>query len=77
MDEVGGVSHVFLTPFSHIQALVLSTWTDRVASQVKHRKYVSELTNVYAHISQACRHLLALERTLVLQQQVGAFFKNT
>jgi hypothetical protein len=74
MDIVGRVFHVCLTPVQHVQALLLSTWTVKVASQVRHRKYLSDFENVCVPLSQMTRHLLPFEKALVLQQQVGAFF---
>ena len=76
MDGVGRIFHVCLTPFSHISAHLLSTWTDKVASQVRHRKYLSELNNVCVPLSQCTGHLLPFEKALVRQQQVGAFFSG-
>ena len=75
-DENGRIFHVCLTPFSHASMLVLSTWTDKVASQVRHRKYLSELPNICVPISQVHKHLLPFEKKLILQQQVGAFFSG-
>ena len=75
-DEYGRIFHVCLTPFSHASMLVLSTWTDKVASQVRHRKYLSELPNICVPISQVHKHLLPFEKKLILQQQVGAFFSG-
>ena len=63
-----------LTPVQHVQALLLSTWTVKVASQV--RKCLSDLENVCVPLSQMTRHLLPFEKALVLQQQLGAFFSG-
>ena len=76
MDIVGRVFHVCLTPVQHNQALLLSAWTGKVASQVRHRKYLSDFENVCVPLSQLTRHLLPFEKALVLQQQVGAFFSG-
>ena len=76
MDIVGRVFHVCLTPVQHVQALLLSTWTVKVASRVRHRKYLSDFENVCVPLSQMTRHLLPFEKALVLQQQVGAFFSG-
>ncbi len=75
-DVAGRVFHICLTPLKHVQALVLSTWTEKVAAQVRHRKYLTELENVCVPLSQNTRHLLPFEKALVLQQQVGAFFSG-
>ena len=75
-DENWRIFHVCLTPFSHASMLVLSTWTDKVASQVRHRKYLRELPNICVPISQVHKHLLPFEKKLILQQQVGAFFSG-
>ena len=74
MDIVGRVFHVCLTPVQHNQAL--SAWTGKVASQVRHRKCLSDLENVCVPLSQMTRHLVPFEKALVLQQQVGAFFSG-
>eukprot|EP00435_Cladocopium_sp_Y103_P001735 s1756_g1.t1 len=42
-----------------------------VASQVRHRKSLFDLPNISVALSQSSRHLLAFERKLVLQQQIG------
>ena len=75
-DEDGRIFHLLLTPLSHIGTLVLSTWTNRVASQVRHRKYLSELPGICVQLTQAHRHLLPFERKLILTQQVGAFYSG-
>ena len=41
MDDVGRAFHVCLMPFDHVKDMLLSTWTDKVASQVRHRKILS------------------------------------
>ena len=46
------------------------------ASQVRHRKYISELPGICVPISQVHKHLLPVEKKLILQQQVGAFFSG-
>ena len=76
VDDVGRVFHVCLTPFDHVKDLLLSswTWTDKVAGQVRHRKYLTELPNICVPLSRAFQHLLPSEKGLLLQQQVGAFF---
>eukprot|EP00435_Cladocopium_sp_Y103_P049129 s90_g14.t1 len=75
-DVEGRIFHVCLTPPDHVVALLLSTWSDRVASQVRHRKYLFELPNVSVALSRPGRQLLAFERKLILQQQIGAFFSG-
>lgn len=46
MDGIGRVFHVCLTPIKNVQSLLLSSWTRKVASQVRHRKYLSELEHI-------------------------------
>ena len=76
MDDAGRVFHVCLTPLRHVQTLLLSSWTGKVASQVRHRKYLSELENICVPLTQMTRHLLSFEKALVRQQQIGAFFSG-
>ena len=70
------IFHICLTPPQHVLSLLLSSWTERVASQVRHRKYLTDLSNISVPLSLSSRRLLAFERKLVLQQQIGAFFSG-
>ena len=76
VDDVGRVFHVCLTPIRHVQSLLLSSWTRKVAAQVRHRKYLSELEHICVPLTQMTRHLLSFEKALVRQQQIGAFFSG-
>ena len=76
IDATGRVFHLCLSPLQHVHALLLSTWTEKVAAQVRHRKYLSDLENVCVPLSQVTKHLLPFEKALVLQQQVGALFSG-
>eukprot|EP00435_Cladocopium_sp_Y103_P039448 s2037_g10.t1 len=54
------IFHICLTPPQH----------------VRHRKYLTDLSNISVPLSLSSRRLLAFERKLVLQQQIGAFFSG-
>ena len=45
-------------------------------SEVRHRKYLSELPSIWVQRTQTHRHLLPFERKLILTQQVGAFYSG-
>ena len=75
-DEFGRLFHLCLSPLAHISALLLSSWCDQVAARVKHRLYLTQLTNIDMQLSRQVKHLLPGERALLRGQQTGAFYSG-
>eukprot|EP00438_Fugacium_kawagutii_P016749 Skav228882 [mRNA] locus=scaffold2395:202260:205295:+ [translate_table: standard] len=73
-DSDGRSFHLCLTPISHVETLLLSSWTQEVSQRVAHRKYLTALQNIDLGLSRCYQHLPLSERKLVLHQQSGAFF---
>ena len=75
-DEFGRLFHLCLSPLAHVCSLLLSSWCDQVAARVKHRLYLTQLTNIDMQLSRQVKHLLPGERALLRGQQSGAFFSG-
>eukprot|EP00438_Fugacium_kawagutii_P016812 Skav203771 [mRNA] locus=scaffold206:191880:212068:+ [translate_table: standard] len=73
-DDAGRTFHVTLSPLSHVEALLLASWSQEVARRVAHRKYLAALETVDPHLTTCFRHLPMSERALLQRQHSGAFF---
>eukprot|EP00438_Fugacium_kawagutii_P005711 Skav208065 [mRNA] locus=scaffold936:122039:130199:+ [translate_table: standard] len=74
VDKSGRTFHLLLTPLPHVEALLLSSWTQEVARRTSHRKYLAALDTIDVSLSASFRHLPMSERTLLQRQHSGAFF---
>eukprot|EP00438_Fugacium_kawagutii_P016740 Skav228873 [mRNA] locus=scaffold2395:14920:17568:+ [translate_table: standard] len=76
VDEPGRSFHLVLTSLDHIEALLLSSWSQKVCSQVCHRKYLEDLHCIDVSATLSSSHLLPSERGLLTIQRIGAFFSG-
>eukprot|EP00438_Fugacium_kawagutii_P007437 Skav210446 [mRNA] locus=scaffold1297:157056:161039:+ [translate_table: standard] len=74
VDLSGRTFHLLLTPLTHVEALLLSSWTQEVARRTSHRKYLAALDTIDVSLSTSFRHLPMSERALLQRQHSGAFF---
>eukprot|EP00438_Fugacium_kawagutii_P035419 Skav202009 [mRNA] locus=scaffold1829:120856:132547:- [translate_table: standard] len=74
VDQSGRTFHLLLTPLPHVEALLLSSWTQEVARRTSHRKYLAALDTIDVSLSTSFRHLPMSERSLLQRQHSGAFF---
>eukprot|EP00438_Fugacium_kawagutii_P000813 Skav235098 [mRNA] locus=scaffold711:123242:131735:- [translate_table: standard] len=74
VDLTGRTFHLVLTPMAHVESLLLSSWTQEVASRTSHRKYLEALENIDVTLSTRFQHLPMSERALLQRQHSGAFF---
>eukprot|EP00438_Fugacium_kawagutii_P017634 Skav235508 [mRNA] locus=scaffold625:506698:513465:- [translate_table: standard] len=76
VDEYGRSFHLVLTSLAHIESLLLSSWSEKVCSQVSHRKYLDDLHTIDVSATLCVSHLLPSERALLIPQRTGAFFSG-
>eukprot|EP00438_Fugacium_kawagutii_P004973 Skav222404 [mRNA] locus=scaffold4422:467384:476455:+ [translate_table: standard] len=74
VDSSGRTFHLSLTPLSHVETLLLSSWTQEVARRTSHRKYLAALDTIDVSLSTSFKHLPMSERALLQRQHSGAFF---
>eukprot|EP00438_Fugacium_kawagutii_P023810 Skav204931 [mRNA] locus=scaffold2514:31829:42585:+ [translate_table: standard] len=58
------------------QALLLTSWADKVCGQVAHRKYLEDLASIDVTATTCVAHLLPSERALLIPQRLGAFYSG-
>ena len=75
-DEWGRMFNLLLTSESLIQRLLTSKWMDRVAREVRHRKYLRGLSSISLPLTRAELWLSPGQRPLVYQQWTGATFSK-
>ena len=75
-EEWGRMFNLLLTSESLIQRLLTSKWMDRVAREVRHRKYLRGLSSISLPLTRAELWLSPGQRPLVYQQWTGATFSK-
>ena len=75
-DDHGRLFHLCLTSLPHVISLLLSSWTEWVAAQLRHRKYLEDLWSIDPYLSRQVSHLQPGERAVLRVQQTGAFYSG-
>ena len=72
----GRLFHLYLSSLAHVVCLLLSSWTEYAAGQLKHRKYLGDLWPIDTYVSKQVSHLQPGERAVLRVQQTGAFYSG-
>eukprot|EP00438_Fugacium_kawagutii_P008453 Skav217434 [mRNA] locus=scaffold1729:263093:266058:+ [translate_table: standard] len=74
VDRHGRTFHVILSPWRHVQRLLLSSWSEEGARRTCHRRYLHGLETIDLSLSRAHSHLPLADRKLLPQQLSGTFY---
>eukprot|EP00438_Fugacium_kawagutii_P030029 Skav210980 [mRNA] locus=scaffold712:336637:344883:- [translate_table: standard] len=75
-DCWGRTFHLILSSLRHVEALLLTSWADKVCGQVNRRKYLEDLGSIDVTATTCVAHLLPSERALLIPQRLGAFYSG-